>query len=90
MTMWRGRAYSLVLFGLVLIVTGLSEMAILPVWEQTCEVDGGGDGDDNDMNSDPSPLGIVHKCLSVKENNVIGSPFLYSRDDQANSLVCSY
>lgn len=35
MTMWRGRAYSLVLFGLVLIVTGLSETAILPVWEQT-------------------------------------------------------
>lgn len=53
------------------------------------EVDSGGDGDDNDTNGDPSPLGIVHKCLSVKEN-VIGSPFLYSRDDQANSLVCSY
>lgn len=88
MTMWRGRAYSLVLFGLVLMVTGLSERAILPVWEQTCEVDD--DGDDSDTNSDPSPLGIVHKCLSVKGNNVIGSPFLYSRDDQANSLVCSY
>ena len=32
--MWRGSVCSLVLFGLVLVITGLCEMDILPVWEQ--------------------------------------------------------
>lgn len=32
--MWRGSACSLVLFGLVLVITGLCEMDILPVREQ--------------------------------------------------------
>lgn len=35
LTMWRGSACSLVLFSLVLVITGLVEMGILPVWEQT-------------------------------------------------------
>lgn len=42
-------------FGLVLDITGLAEPGILPVWEQTEE---DYDGDEEDMNSDPSPLGI--------------------------------
>lgn len=33
--MWRGSARSLVLFGLVLVITGLGEAGISPVWEQT-------------------------------------------------------
>lgn len=35
LTMWRGSACSLVLFGLVLVITGLGEPGILPEWEQT-------------------------------------------------------
>lgn len=33
--MWRGSEYSLVLFGLVLVITGLGETGILPIWELT-------------------------------------------------------
>lgn len=33
--MWRGSACSLVLFGLLLVITGLDETGILPVWEWT-------------------------------------------------------
>lgn len=33
--MWRGSACSLVLFSLVLVITGLGETGFLPEWEQT-------------------------------------------------------
>lgn len=46
----------MVLFCLVLVITGLGEMGILPVWEQTDREDDD-DGDKDDINSDPSPLG---------------------------------
>lgn len=36
----------------------------LPAWEQTCEEDDGGDVDEDDINSDPSPLRAVYKSVS--------------------------
>lgn len=56
LTMWRGSACSLVLFGLVLVITGLGEMGIFASMGADCEEDDDG-GDKDDINSDPSPLG---------------------------------
>ena len=47
---------SLVLFGLVLVITGLDETGVLPIWEWAVRKIGGGDAEG--MNSDPSRLGI--------------------------------
>lgn len=34
------------------------------MWEQTCEEDDGGDVDEDDINSDPSPPRAVYKSVS--------------------------
>lgn len=75
----------------MLVITGLGEIGIfLPAWEQTCEEDDGGDVDEDDINSDPSPPRAVYKSVSQWGKKWHRLPFLYSRVDQANSLVCSY
>lgn len=89
LTLWREIACSLVLFGLVLVITGLGDLAFKPVWEQICDEDDGGDFNEDDINSDPSPLKTVYKSVS-QWGKKAPAPFLYSRVDQANSLVCSY
>lgn len=73
--MWRGSACSLVLFGLVLVITGLGEIGIFASVGADCEEDDGGDIDEDDINSDPSPLRTVHKSVSQWEKNGTGSPF---------------
>lgn len=52
--MRRGSACGLVLFGLVLVITGLGETGIFCQYGSICEEDGG--GGENGINSDPSPL----------------------------------